>query len=85
MTIIKDWIERWIEQFGTKKKENDDVILITKDYYNDDKNIYEGHFLDAPEEMHSYKIIEKSRIINSSNPHRINAYVFSVDTGKYNV
>lgn len=30
MTIIKDWIERWIEQFGTKKKKMTMLYLLQK-------------------------------------------------------
>lgn len=77
MSKIKDWVNQWIEKFGTQK-DDDDVMLVIEDVDDSNHSIYEGHFLDVPEEMYDFEIVEKSRIAESTDKRRNNAYVFGV-------
>lgn len=81
MTTIKDYVDQWIELFGTKKDDYD-VMLVIEDVDDSNHSIYEGHFLDVPKEMYDFDIVEKNRILASSDNKRMGAYVFSVSRNK---
>lgn len=77
MKKIKDWVDKWIEQAGTQK-EDDDVMMIIEDVDDSNHRIYEGHFLDTPKELYEYEVVEKGQIIDSTEKRRIGAYVLGV-------
>lgn len=68
---VKDWIEKWKTDCGTVK-EPDDVLLVMKE---NEKEIYVGHFLDVPEVLFERPVLNNSRICESSDPRRKDAYV----------
>ena len=75
MKTVKAWVDKWIEQFGTEK-DDDDVKLIIKT--ENDKTVYEGHFLDTPDMLYGFEIIENGRYVASSDKSREGAYWLKV-------
>ena len=75
MNTVKAWVDKWIEQFGNKREE-DDVMLVLKT--NKENTFYEGHFLDVPDVFYEFEVIENSRCVASSDKHREGAYILKV-------
>ncbi len=75
MNTVKAWVDKWIEQFGNKR-EDDDVMLILKS--EKENTFYEGHFLGVPDTFYAFEVIENSRCIASSDKRREGAYILKV-------
>lgn len=75
MNTVKAWVDKWIEQFGNKR-EDDDVMLILKS--EKENTFYEGHFLDVPDTFYAFEVIENSRCVASSDKRREGAYILKV-------
>lgn len=73
---IKDWKMEWIETNG----ETDEVEVVIKDSNLDDfaPYVYEGSFVDIPEELYDRKVISCGRIENSSVLERNGAYSLTI-------
>jgi len=72
METIKDWKDEWMKTNG---KTNDLEVLIR---YNEDENIYEGNFVDIPKDLEEKKVINHSKILASTIPERIGAYILKI-------
>lgn len=75
MKTVKAWVDKWREQFGNVR-DSDDVLLVLQS--ENDVTLYEGHFLDVPNEFYSCEIIENSRCIASSDKRREGAYILKI-------
>lgn len=78
---VKDWVNKWKEQFGDVKDEGDNLLLLEQHGEQKDSfhpYVYEGHFLDVPEEFYECDVKEQGRIIASSVPAREGAYVLNI-------
>lgn len=72
---VKDWVDKWVEQFGTKKGAYDELLILED---NDENTFYEGHFLDVPRAFYDFEVEENSRIVISSDKRREGAYILKV-------
>lgn len=70
---IKEWKDEWIETNG---ETNELEVLIS--YINSDKYIYEGSFANIPEELEEKKVVNSSKILDSTVPDRIGAYSLKI-------
>lgn len=71
---IGDWKKEWIDTNG---KTNDLEVLIR--FNNSDGYIYEGSFFNIPEEFEVKKVVNCSRVLDSTIKARIGAYVLEVE------
>lgn len=72
---IKEWKNEWIETNG----ETDELeVLISYSNSDSDGYIYEGSFVNIPEELEEKKIIDYGKILDSSVLARIRAYSLKV-------
>lgn len=73
---LKDWKRDWIEANG----ETHELEVVVKDSKLDDllPYVYEGSFVDIPEELLDKKVVDYGQIIESSKPERNGAYSLTV-------
>lgn len=73
---IKDWRKEWMETNG----ETHELEVVIKDSSLDDlaSYIYEGSFVDIPEELFDKKVMDCWRILKSSVPERNGAYSLTI-------
>lgn len=74
--ILDDWKREWIETNG----ETSNLEVLIKDNNCDGfaPYVYEGSFKDIPEELLNKKVIEVSKIVDSSIDERIGAYSLKI-------
>lgn len=73
---LRDWKRDWIDQVG----ETHGLEVLIKDSRLDDfaPYIYEGSFIDIPEELLDIKVIDYGQIVESSKPERNGAYSLTI-------
>lgn len=73
---LKDWKRDWINENG----KTHDLEVLIKDSNRDEfaSYVFEGSFVDIPEELLDKKVIECGRIIDSSVPERNGAYSLTI-------
>lgn len=73
---LSDWKKDWIEANG----ETHELEVLIKDSQLDDLSsyVYEGSFVDIPEELIDKKVIEWGQIVESSVPERNGAYSLTI-------
>lgn len=74
--ILREWQRDWIKENG----ETHDLEVVIKDGKLDDlaSCIYEGSFVDIPDELLDKKVIDYWRIVESSIPERNGAYSLTI-------
>lgn len=74
--ILKDWKRDWIETNG----ETHDLEVVIKDSKLDEfaPYVYEGSFVDIPEELLDKKVIDCGRIVESTVSERNGAYSLTI-------
>lgn len=70
--IVKDWRKDWIEANG---ETNEFEVEIRN---SSETVIYGGSFAEIPEELWIQKVKEHGKIMDSSVPNRIGAYVLTI-------
>lgn len=70
---IKDWKTELIETNGKT-----DGIEVLISYNSSDEYIYEGSFSNIPEELEAKKVIEYIKVLDSTVPARIGAYLLKI-------
>ncbi len=81
---VRDWKNEWTETNG----ETDGLEVVIEDRKLDDfvPYVYEGSFKNIPEEILNKKVIENWKILDSSMPERIGAYMLRIwEEGETNV
>lgn len=73
METIRDWKDEWIKTNG----KTDDLEVLIR-YNNEDEDIYEGSFVDIPKDLEEKKVINYSKILTSTVPERIGAYILKI-------
>lgn len=73
---VKDWKRDWIKANG--ETHDFEVALEYRNATASDPYVYEGSFVDIPEDLMDKKVIEWARIIDSSEQERIGAYVLII-------
>lgn len=73
---LKDWKEEWISTNGITT--GLEVVIKDSKLHDMAPYIYEGSFVEIPEELLDRKVVETSKIIDSSIPKRIGAYSLTV-------
>lgn len=71
---LNEWRDEWIATNGNTSELE---VLIT-DSSIDDVYIYEGNFAGIPIELLERKVIENSKVLDSSVPERRGAYVLII-------
>ena len=73
---LKDWKRDWIEENG----ETNELEVVVKDSKLDDfaPYVYEGSFVDIPEDLLDKKVIDCGQIIESSKPERNGVYSLTI-------
>lgn len=74
---IGEWKKEWFETNGS----TDEIEVVIEDLSQGDgvPHFYEGSFKDVPEELEKEKVISSGRILDSSSPERIGAYVLTIN------
>lgn len=75
MTKVGDWVDKWRADCGTVK-EPSDTKLIIKD---GEQDIYNGHFLDVPENLLDCVVHKNAQILDSTDSSRRGSYVLYIE------
>ncbi len=72
---IKEWKKEWVETNG----ETDELEVLISDRNSAfDGYVYEGSFVNIPEELEEKKVVGCGKILDSSVPARIGAYSLKI-------
>lgn len=73
---VEEWKKEWIETNGQTHEL--EVVIQDSSLDNFAPYVYEGSFVDIPEELLCKKVADYGRIIESSEPEREGAYLLTI-------
>lgn len=76
-TTVKDWKDSWFEVNG--ESDSFEVIINDSGAEAFSVSLYAGSFKDIPADLLGADVLQSSRILDSSAPERVGAYLLTVD------
>lgn len=75
MTKVGAWVEKWKIDCGTVKEPGDTELILKAD----GEDIYNGHFLDVPENLWDRIVYKNAQILDSTDSARCGSYVLYIE------